>query len=51
MMGDNEVLEIQNLSEDDLLELFQMLNDHIQYLNSNLIDNTVEAEGGEPSDG
>ena len=48
-MGDKEILEIQNLSDDDLLAVYQMIVDHIEYLKSNIIDNTV-IEGGDATD-
>ena len=45
-MGDKEIFEIQNLNEDDLLSLEKMVEEHIQYLESSIIDNTiVESEG------
>ena len=48
-MGDKEILEIQNLNDDDLLAVYQMLLDHIEYLKNSIIDNTV-VEGGDATD-
>ena len=48
-MGDKEILEIQNLSDDDLLAVYQMILDHIEYLKNNIIDNTI-VEGGDATD-
>ena len=44
-MEDKEILEIHNLDDDDLLSIYQMLVDHIQYLNSSIVEATVEEEG------
>jgi len=42
---DNEILEIQNLNDDDLLQLYEMLDNHIKYLKNSVIDNNnVEIE-------
>jgi hypothetical protein len=49
-MEEKEIQEIQNLGDDELLEVYQLLVDHIQYLNSNIIDTTIDEtpqEGGE----
>jgi len=46
MMGDKEVLEIHNLDDDDLLAVYKMVEEHIQYLNQSIIDTTID-EGGE----
>ena len=46
---ENEILEIQNLNDDDLLAVYKMIVDHIEYLKSNIIDNTV-VEGGDATD-
>ena len=47
LMVDNEILEIQNLSDEDLLQLFQLVEEHLAYLRSNIIEQTEE--GGEIS--
>ncbi len=39
--------EIHNLSDDDLLVLYQKIKEHLDYLNSCLIDTSVDIEGGE----
>lgn len=38
-----EILEIQNLNNDDLLSLYDMMDKHIQYLQSSII-NIAEEE-------
>ncbi len=43
-MGDKEILEIQNLSEDDLLELYTKIQEHIKYLQDSIIDTSIEEE-------
>lgn len=42
----NEKLEIKKLSEDDLLLLYENVQNHLQYLTENLISLTEE-DGGE----
>lgn len=53
-MEEKDIQEIQNLNDDDILSVYQMVVDHIQYLNNNIIDTTVEEvtpqEGGESTD-
>ena len=45
---DNKILnEFQNMSDDDLLVLYQKIGEHLDYLNSSLIDTSVDIEGGE----
>lgn len=47
-MGDNEILEIKNLDDDNLLELYDMVQNHIQYLESAIIsedEDVQESEG------
>ena len=51
-MGDREILEIQNLNDDDLLTVYDKIVEHIQYLQSNIINTeevveeaVVESEG------
>ena len=41
------MIEIQNLDEDDLLELYAKIQEHIQYLQSNIIDTTIEENESE----
>lgn len=41
-----EILEIQNLNNDDLLSLYDMMDKHIQYLQSSII-NIAEEEASE----
>ncbi len=48
-MGEKELLEIKNLTDDDLLSIYQMIVDHMNYLNSSIIDTSVD-EGGETTD-
>ena len=49
-MGEQEKLEIQNLSDDDLLSVYDMVVEHIQYLQNSIIDTTVIVESEEIAD-
>lgn len=46
-MDDKILNEFQNMSDDDLLVLYQKIGEHLDYLNSSLIDTSVDIEGGE----
>jgi len=46
-MDEKDLNEIQNLGDDDLLILYQKVVEHINYLNSSLIDTSADLEGGE----
>ncbi len=46
-MGEQEKLEIQNLTDDDLLTVYDMVVEHIQYLQGSIIDTTVVEEESE----
>ena len=37
-----EVEEIQKLDNDSLIELYEQIKEHIQYLESNLVDTSLE---------
>ena len=43
-MGDQEILEIRNLNDDDLLTVYDKVTEHIQYLQNSIIDTTVEED-------
>jgi len=43
-MSEEEKQEIRNLSDDDLLTVYDMVVEHIQYLQNSIIDTTVVVE-------
>ncbi len=49
-MDENVLNEIKNLSDDDLIALYSNVKEHIGYLQSSLIDTSVDIEGGETED-
>lgn len=48
-MEEQEILEIQTISDDDLLTLHDRLVDHISYLKDHILDTTIP-ESEETSD-
>ena len=46
-MGDKEVIEIKNLENESLIDLFHLVEKHLQYLDENIIE--ISEEGGDVS--
>lgn len=46
-MENNDIIEIKNLSDDELLSLYDMVVSHLKYLRDNLISTDVSDDGGD----
>ena len=48
-MEEKEIVEIQNLNDDGLLELYDKIVGHIEYLKGSILDTTIIPESEEES--